>query len=138
MIILDTNVISELMRPEPSPKVSEWLTRQKPLLLAVTTITIAEITRGLADLPRGKRRTQLETAFTAFTRDAFSKRILPFDLAATESYAQVSAKRKKKGLHADSVDMMIAAIAASTDAAIATRNTGDFSNCGIKLINPWS
>ncbi len=137
MVILDTNVVSELMRTEPDENVSKWITKRKTISLAVTAITLAEIHRGLARLPKGKRRTNLESRFMAFIRDGFYERVLPFDEYAAETYGGIAAGREAKGLHCDAVDLMIAAIAANFDAIIATRNTGDFVDCGIKLVNPW-
>ena len=137
MIILDTNVISELMRAEPDEKVGRWIAKQKTINLAVTAITIAGIHRGLARLPGGKRRKNLEARFSAFVREGFSGRILPFDEHAAETYGGIAAGREADGLHCDAVDLMIAAIASNFDATVATRNTGDFEGCGIRLVNPW-
>jgi predicted nucleic acid-binding protein len=137
MIILDTNVISEMMRETPDERVVLWLGRQKSLHLAVTTITIAEIQRGLKRLPAGKRRKQLETSFADFIARGFQGRVLPFDEPAARIYGDACAQREAKGLHADALDLMIAAIAKGADASLATRNTVDFEHCGIKLINPW-
>lgn len=137
MIVLDTNVVSELMRPAPDVGVKAWLAAQDPLLLATTTITIAEIQRGIVRLPNGARRRSLEQRFGAFVDVAFSGRLLPFDRDAAFAYGAVSAARERKGLHADAVDMMIAAIAKCAGASLATRNTGDFEECGIALVSPW-
>lgn len=137
MIVLDTNVISELMRPAPDENVSRWIAKQKTINLAVTSITLAEIHRGLSRLPKGKRRKDLETRFTAFIHQGFMGRILPFDEYAADTYGEIASSREKKGLHCDAVDLMIASIACNLNAAIATRNTGDFDGCGLKLINPW-
>ena len=138
MIILDTNVISELMRPAPAPTVVAWLEAQDPLVLATTCITVAEIQRGIARMPKGKRRQSLQKRFAAFVEEAFPGRLLAFDEPAAYACGEVSAARESKRLHADAVDMMIAAIARHADAALATRNTSDFENCGLKLINPWT
>lgn len=137
MIILDTNVISEVMREAPDKRVVSWLGRQKSLHLAVTTITIAEIQRGLKRLPARKRRKQLEANFAEFIARGFQGRVLPFDEPAARVYGDVCALREAKGLHADALDLMIASIAKGADASLATRNTGDFEQCAIKLINPW-
>lgn len=137
MILLDTNVISEMMREVPDGRVVAWLGRQKSLHLAVTTITIAEIQRGLKRLPAGKRRKTLEANFADFISRGFQGRVIPFDEPAARLYGDVCALRESKGLHADALDLMIAAIAKAADASLATRNTGDFEHCGIKLINPW-
>lgn len=137
MILLDTNVISEMMRDEPDGRVAAWMGRQKSLHLAVSTITLAEIQRGLKRLPAGKRRKVLEANFAEFIARGFEGRVLAFDEAAARIYGDVCALRESKGLHADPVDLMIAATAKAADAGIATRNTADFEHCGIKLINPW-
>jgi len=138
MIILDTNVVSELMRPEPDSNVQTWVMSQKVINLSVTAITIAEIQRGLKRLPGGKRRNRLESHFMAFITAGFEGRILAFDEPAASIYGELAVKRESKGFHVDAVDLMIAAIAKNTNAAIATRNTGDFEGCGIKIINPWN
>lgn len=137
MILLDTNVISEMMRDEPDGQVAAWMGRQKSLHLAVSTITLAEIQRGLKRFPAGKRRKVLEASFAEFIARGFEGRVLAFDEAAARVYGDLCALREAKGLHADSVDLMIAATAKAADASIATRNTGDFEHCGIKLIDPW-
>ncbi|MDR4505155.1 MAG: type II toxin-antitoxin system VapC family toxin [Candidatus Scalindua sp.] len=137
MIILDTNIISELMREEPHENVKEWIAAQKPTNLALTTIAIAEIQRGLARLPKGKRRNTLEINFSAFITDAFGGRIFSFDEEAAYIYGVMAAKLEKDGFNTDVVDLMIAAIVKSQRASIATRNTKDFEGCGIKIINPW-
>lgn len=136
MIILDTNVISELMRELPDPNVKQWITAQKPIHFGITTITIAEIPRGLMRLPLGKRRSRLATSFTAFITEAFSGRIFPFDEEAAYNYGKIAAKCKTEGNNTDAVDLMIAAIAKSRQAAIATRNTKDFAGCNLEIINP--
>jgi len=137
MIVLDTNVISELMRPAPDAGVKAWLARKDPLDLGITTITIAEIRRGIVRLPNGRRRKSLEDRFAAFIEEAFHGRLLAFDTDAAHVCGEVSALREHKGLHADAVDMMIAAIVKTAGATLATRNTRDFEKCGIALVNPW-
>ncbi len=137
MIILDTNVISELMREKPDNQVKQWLSQQKFIHLYLTTITIAEIQRGLARLPIGKRRANLETNFSHFLSSAFAGRILSFDEDAAYLYGDIAAKREKAGFHIDAVDLMIVSIAKSHAAKIATRNTKDFHSCEVELINPW-
>ena len=137
MIILDTNVISELMREEPHKNVKAWIAAHKPNNLSLTTIAIAEIQRGLARLPKGKRRNTLESNFSTFITDAFDGRILSFDEEAAYIYGDIAVKREKEGFNTNAVDLMIAAIVKSQNASIATRNTKDFEGCGIKIINPW-
>lgn len=137
MIILDTNVISELMRPHPDPAVAAWIQSYDAQQFALTAINVAEIRRGISRLPRGKRRENLAQNFDRFLQDAFGERIWAFDEAAADLYGLLAARREEAGLPVDAVDLMIAAIAKYRHAAIATRNTGDFSGLGIKLINPW-
>ncbi|MBS0484832.1 MAG: type II toxin-antitoxin system VapC family toxin [Proteobacteria bacterium] len=137
MIILDTNVISELMREQPDVNVKHWIKAQKAIHLAITAITIAEIQRGLARLPEGKRRTQLTASFSDFIAEAFSGRIFPFDEEAAYRYGEIAAACEAGGINTDAVDLMIAAIASSRRAAIATRNVKDFTGCGVAIINPW-
>jgi toxin FitB len=137
MIVLDTNVISELMRPAPDAAVTAWLAAQDPLDVAITTITIAEIQRGIGRLPNGRQRKSLEERFSAFVEEAFPGRLLVFDRDAAYACGEVSVARERKGLHADAVDMMIAAIVKTAGATLATRNTRDFDKCGIALANPW-
>ena len=137
MIILDTNVISELMKEQPDSQVKQWIGSQKPQDLALTAIAIAEITRGLSRLPKGKRRDILEQNFTAFVHDAFGGRIFPFDEEAALLYGGLSATREQAGMKAAPVDLMIASIAKNHNASIATRNIKDFTGCAITLSNPW-
>lgn len=137
MILLDTNVVSELMRETPEQAVREWVEAQNPVNLGIATITIAEIQYGIARLPQGKRRTQLTQNFEAFVGHAFDGRIFPFHEPAAYLYGAMAAAREQAGVSADTVDMMIAAIAKSEKAAVATRNTKDFEKCGLRLINPW-
>ena len=138
MIILDTNVISELMRPSPDAAVADWIASRKLLNLAVTTITLAEIHRGLRRLPTGRRRSDLEHRFSDFLSRGFDDgRILSFDLAAAECYGDTCRLRESKGLHAEPVDMMIAAVARRVGASLATRNLGDIEGCGLRLLDAW-
>ena len=137
MIILDTNVISELMRVNPEPIVLKWIEGQKATNLAITAIGIAEIQRGILRLPKGKKRKTLHENFIAFIENAFAGRILPFDERAAYLYGEIASDREKAGFNTDAIDLMIAAIAKNYNATIATRNIKDFKDCGVKLINPW-
>lgn len=137
MIILDTNVIAELMREVPDPKVASWIQGIDPQNLALTVIAIAEILRGIERLPKGKRRQRLEHSFKEFIQKGFRGRIFPFDREAAYVYGGIAAGREKAGLSVDPVDLMIAAIAKNLQASIATRNIKDFEECGVTLINPW-
>jgi predicted nucleic acid-binding protein len=137
MILLDTNVISELMKQQPDAGVVAWIGRQSPAALGITTITIAEIERGLARLPKGRRRQRLEVGFAAFVKEGFIGRIDAFDEESARVYGQIAAKREAEGFNTDAVDLMIAAIAKVHNASVATRNTKDFDGCDLKVINPW-
>jgi predicted nucleic acid-binding protein len=137
MIVLDTNVISELMRPEPEPQVLRWIGDQVADQLYLASITVAEVRRGLALLPAGGRRRKLENAFDRFLERGFSRRILSFSAATATVYAPVYARRVSAGLGIGELDLLLAAIAAEHRAVIATRNTSDFEATGIALVNPW-
>jgi len=137
MIILDTNVLSESVRPHPNTDVLRWLASKPASSIFTTAITQAEILFGLETMPQGKRRSELVTATLAILEIEFAGRILPFDSDAAHAFAQISASRRSKGRPMSEFDAQIAAIARSLGATLATRNTADFAHCGIELINPW-
>jgi len=137
MKILDTNVVSELMRELPDEKVARWVEGEANGNLGVSVITLAEIGRGLKRLPAGRRRERLGGRFSDFIERGFRGRVFAFDEAAAACYGELASRREAAGLHVDAVDMMIAATARNAGAAVVTRNTGDFEGCGIPLINPW-
>jgi toxin FitB len=136
VIILDTNVTSELMRSHPDPAVIAWFAVQPPSELFSTVITIAEISYGLERLPRGRRRRSLEESYQSIFV-AMADQILPFDVDAALLYGSLVASKERAGVAMDPMDAQIACIASSRDATIATRNERDFSDCGVGLINPW-
>jgi predicted nucleic acid-binding protein len=138
MIVLDTNVISELMKPAPAGSVAEWIAAQPAASLFTTSITQAEILHGIMLLPAGRRRAAVEAAAEEMFKDEFGGRILPFGSDAAEPYARLAADRRRVGRPISQFDAQIAAIARSTGAALATRNVTDFEGCGVKLIDPWS
>ncbi|MCQ8185417.1 type II toxin-antitoxin system VapC family toxin [Parvularcula maris] len=138
MIVLDTNIVSETMRPSPDRSVMEWLRGLHATELAVTAISMAEIQRGLLRLPEGKKRGALLARFTDFADEAFAGRVLAFDRAAAHRTAEASAAREAAGLHAEMVDMMIAGIVLERGLRLATRNTRDFEGCGLRLMNPFA
>jgi toxin FitB len=138
LIVLDTNILSELMRLRPERTVFDWVARQLPASLYTTTITQAEILYGLAKMPAGKRRSELEAQYRAMLAEEFEGRVLSFDSAAAEAYGPMMAGRERQGRQTDTHDVQIAAIAMSRGAAVATRNLPDFQNLGVKLIDPWS
>lgn len=140
MIVLDTNVLSEIMKPsnEQSRIVFDWLDALAPETVFTTSISVAEIGVGLHRLPAGKRRDALAIGADRVFGQLFAKRILPFDANAAERYAPLMAARRRAGLHHDhALDLQIAAIAESVGYAVATRDIGDFAGLGVELINPW-
>lgn len=137
MIILDTNVISEMMKSSPSPVVATWLDGQNITQLFITTVTIAEIAYGLHALPEGNRRKSLEEAFNQAILEGFMHRILPFDEEAAHCYGKLMGQRKALGKPMSILDGQIASIANVQGATIATRNIRDFGDCGLQLLNPF-
>ncbi len=137
MIVLDTNIISELMKPVPDANVVAWLDAQETTHLFVTTISIAKINYGLSILPKGKKREQLEGAFIGALEDAFDRRILSFDKSAAFTYGKLMESRKSLGRPLSILDGQIAAITHSSKASIATRNVRDFEYCEIAIVNPF-
>ena len=137
-IILDTNVISELLRPAPARQVERWLAAQDGAKVYFTTVGEAELRHGMAILPAGKRRNALSTAIEGLLDEDFRDRILPFDRAAARAYATIAAERRAAGRPISQLDCQIAAIARVREATVATRNTSDYEGCGIALIDPWT
>ncbi|MEE3504429.1 type II toxin-antitoxin system VapC family toxin [Acidiphilium acidophilum] len=137
MLILDTNVLSEIMGPRPAPEVAAWLARQPDDLLFTTAISQAEILSGLAVMPEGRRRRELEAAARGIFAEDFEGRILPFDTDATAAYAEIVAARRRTGRPTAPLDLMIAAVAVSHNASVVTRDTKGFEGCGVMFVNPW-
>ena len=137
MIVLDTNVLSEVIRPRPSPAVLVWMAAQEPLSIFTTTVTQAEILYGVEMMPPGKRRAALHAAVESMLAEEFGNRILPFDEDAAHAFATIASTRQTLGRPISQCDAMIAAIASSRRAAVATSNAGDFANCGIPVIDPF-
>jgi predicted nucleic acid-binding protein len=139
IVILDTNVVSEPMRPSPSAVVMAWLSRRPENgHFFVTTVTMAEILCGVELLPRGKRHDNMLTQAQATFAEDFAGRILPFDENAARAFAGIAASRRARGRPITDLDAQIAAIVRSRNATLATRNTSDFEDCGIRLVNPWT
>ena len=136
MIVADTNVVSELMRPSPSPAVRDWASRQAAGGLYTTAITVAEIRYGVERLPRGRRKDRLQSAADEVFA-AFSEYVLPFDASAAVHYARIARQRDEAGLPFGGFDVQIAAICRAHGAALATRNTKDFLETGVEVIDPW-
>ena len=137
MIVIDTNIVSEIMKVAPSETVVNWLNNKKSSSLYVSTITLGEIEYGLRILPAGKRRLQLKERFERFVSLAFAQRVLAYDEAAARTYGEVMGLRKEIGRPMSVPDGQIAAIARSNGLTVATRNTGDFEDCGVELIDPF-
>ncbi|WP_077530445.1 type II toxin-antitoxin system VapC family toxin [Vreelandella utahensis] len=138
MIVLDTNVISELMRPAPEEAVVQWLDQQPAEEVAVTSITVAEILFGIERLPEGKRRTRFAEAAAELFGTDFTGRILPFDAQSARYYAMEVAAAERQGKAVSMADAQIAGICMSNDAALATRNIRDFEAFPLALVNPWT
>lgn len=134
MIVIDTNVISEMMRGEPDPQVLAWTATAGRL--HTTAITLAEVEYGLARLAGGRRRDRLMATAAKVFAD-FDDVIVPFDARAARRYGRIVALREAAGRPMATADAQIAAICASREASLATRNTGDFDATGVRLINPW-
>ena len=136
MIVIDTNVVSELMRPAPATAVADWVRARRPTELYTTAITLAEIRYGIERLPEGHRKNLLKaTADEVFA--AYEDQVLPFDASAAAEYAVIVTTRAAVGLPIDGFDAQIAAICRTHGAALATRNLTDFTNTGIDVIDPW-
>lgn len=137
MIILNTNVLSEFMRDIPNSVVMDWIGKQETSELFITTITQAEMYYGLALLPVGRRRNELERAVGQVFDQDFPQRILSFDSVAAIAYGRLAALRRQSGKPISQADAQIAAIAQVQNAVLATGNIGDFSDCRLALVNPW-
>lgn len=137
MILLDTNVLSELMKATPTPGVLAWVAGRVDVDLYTTAITQAEILHGIALLPSGRRRDGLENAALAMFTQDLGGRVLPFDSDAASAYAKVAVTRRRAGRPISHFDAQIAAIALVNRAPLATRNGADFAGLGIQVIDPW-
>lgn len=138
MIVLDTNVISELMRGEPAPSVLAWIDAQSPHTLWLTAVTVQELYFGVARLPAGKRRSRLTETVTAMLDEDFSGQIAAYDGEAAAIAGQLLARRAASGQPMPLADAQIASICLKLGVPLATRNTRDFAHTGIELINPWA
>ena len=138
MILLDTNVVSEVMKTRPEEAVVAWLNGQDSERLHVSAITIGEIAYGLRILPDGKRQSGLRERFERFIALAFDQRVLAYDESAARIYGDLMGDRKELGLPMSVPDGQIAAIARLNHLAVATRNVVDFENCGIDVVNPFA
>ena len=137
MIIIDTNIVSELMKESPAGEVVSWMNDQEASELFLTTITLGEIGYGLEILPQGKRRLQLEQGFERVIAEAFTGRILAFDEEAARLYGVLMGRCKAIGRPLSILDGQIASIARARGCAVATRNVRDFVECGVDILNPF-
>jgi len=137
MILLDTNVVSEIMKATPEPSVLSWIDDTPGAVLFVSAITQAELLYGIALLPAGKRRDARARAAGAAFATYFRGRILSFDSDAAEAFADIAAGRRQAGRPIAQADAQIAAIARSRGASLATRKMPDFEGCGLDVVNPW-
>jgi len=138
MIILDTNVISELMRPKPSAQVVVWVAKQRATELFTTSITEAEIFYGIELLAKGKRREGLLAAAEAMFAEDLAGRVLGFEGETARAFFKIAARRRALGRPISHADAQIAAIAQVRGARLATRNVADFEDCGIDVVDPWN
>lgn len=138
MLILDTNVISEMMRPVPDERVAAWIDAQPLDRMALTAVTVAELLYGLDRLPDGRRKADLSGRLDAVLRRGFGGRVLPFDHAAAQAHARLKGDRDRAGRPLGGYDAMIAAIARTHGAGIVTRNVDDFEGCGVAIVDPWA
>jgi predicted nucleic acid-binding protein len=136
-VILDTNVVSELMKATPWPGVTLWLDAQPRQAVFISAITEAELRVGVALLPAGRRRDGLAADVETMISEDFAGRVAAFDSPAAKAFAAIVAERRRAGRPIAIPDAQIAAIARSRGASIATRNVGDFEGCGVEVINPW-
>ena len=137
MIVLDTNIISEIVRPAPSGSVISWLNRQRTIDLAVTTVTLGELAYGVEALPDGEKRTALQYSIDRFIDVAFADRVLEFDRPSAVAYGAVMAARRRAGRPMSVPDGQIAAMTMRHEAMLATRNVRDFEGCGVPLVDPF-
>jgi len=137
MIILDTNVLSELMRPRPSARVLAWIAKQPEAELCTTSITEAEIFNGIEVLPKGKRREHLTAAAEAVFTEDFSGRVYSFDSTAARAFSKIASSRRSGGRPISHPDAQIAAIAKTRRAKVATRDVKGFEQCGVDVVDPW-
>ena len=138
MILIDTNVVSELMRPTPARAVLDWFGAQDPTTLHLSAVSEAELRRGVAVLPEGRRRDALQAAVDAMVAEDFAGRVLPFDSAAAVAFAVIFAQRQAVGRPINFPDCQIAATARAHSGEVATRNVADFEGCGVEVADPWN
>ena len=138
MYVIDTNVASELMRPTPMASVAAWIAERDAEELFLTAISEAELRYGVAIVPAGRRKNELEAAMTRWLDEGFHERILPFDSAAARHYAEIASLRRGAGRPIEEADCQIAAISRSRGAVLVTRNVRDFEGIDIEIVDPWT
>ncbi len=137
MFLLDTNILSAMMREAPAPELGDWIGAQRGETLFTAAVCQAEIFAGLAVMPQGRRRLGLEGAALAMFEEDFAGRVLPFDAGAARAYADIFAARRSAGRPTATMDLMIAAIARARGAVVVTRDSGGFAGCGVGVVDPW-
>ena len=138
MIVVDTNVISELMRPVPAPQVWRWVHMQPNATTFTTSVCEAELLLGVALMADGRRKLGMQAVVAAIMASIFADRVLPFDRPAAAAYAEIASARRRIGRPVLDSDLQIAAIARARGASlIATRNLRDFAGCGVAMVDPW-
>lgn len=138
MIVLDTNVISELARDHPEPRVVGWVDEQDSAELVISVVTAAEVRAGVALLPAGRRRQRIHRVMETLVTETFAGYLLPFDGEASREYAEVLVRRRRAGNPISALDAVQAAICRQHDAVLATRNVDDFAHTGVDIVNPWN
>ena len=137
MILLDTNVISELVRPAPDPTVAAYVKAQRPDIVFISSVCEAEIRYGLARMQAGRRRDDLAARIDSLLKRGLERRVVPFDRACAAAYAQIRTSREAAGRPISTEDAMIAATAVVHGYSVVTRNVSDFAGCGAPVLNPW-
>ena len=138
MFVIDTNVASELMRPNPASVVTAWFAEHDAEHMYLTAVSEAELLYGVAIMPAGRRRAALEAAMAQWLDQGFMERILPFDSVAARAYAEIAAARRHAGRPIGEADCQIAAISRSRGAVLVTHNVRDFEGIDVKLVDPWT
>lgn len=137
MIVLDTDVVSEIARAQPHQAVLDWVDAQDSDSLVITALTAAEIRAGVVLMPAGRRKRQIGRRMESLLSETFAGYVLAFDIDSSARYAQILAARRRKGRPISALDAQIAAVCLQHEATLATRNSDDFEGIGLHLVNPW-